>query len=100
MPRAQLTPENFRNGFLIDADLMAGVTEKPDAPGAFLAYVLKPGSGEYLGYQEFTALDEALAALNAIPREWTYESAHSCGEGKCGNNQGGNCRIGGCGKQS
>ncbi len=97
MPRELLSAQNYKNGFLIDSDLMAGVSEKPDAPGVFTAYVLKHETGEYLGYQEFTSLEDAVARINAIERDWEFESTHSCGAGKCGNNRGGNCRIGGCG---
>lgn len=93
-----LTPENYQKGFLVDDQLMAGISESPDNPGVFVAYVLDHESGEYLGYEPYPTLDGALAALNQIPRTWAYESVGCQG---CKNNEGGGrCKIGGCGKKN
>ena len=46
-----LTPQNYNQGFLVDEELMAGVTENPDQAGVFSAYVLRHTTGEYLGHQ-------------------------------------------------
>ena len=79
-----LTSENFAKGFLVDEELMAGVSENPGTPGDFLAFVLRPESGEYLGYQSFPSLEGALEAINRIPRDWRYEPAGGCKQGNCG----------------
>jgi hypothetical protein len=86
-----LTRENFRKGFLVDEELMGGVTELE--PGNYLSFVLQHTSGEYLGQQLFTDLDQALAAIAQVQRTWQFESTHACGGGKC---SGSACPIGGC----
>ena len=89
-----LNRDNYASGFLVDDQLMAGVTEA-ESKGAFTAFVLRPETGEYLGYRQFADLDEALESINRIPREWKYEAAGGCGgcaEGKCAVASGGACR--------
>lgn len=90
-----LDSDNYRKGFLIDPELMAGITEDPNAPGHFFAFVLKHETGEYLGYQRYPGLQDALIAINQIPRKWNYETTSGCGGGKCGS---GNCGVGSDGK--
>ena len=85
----KFTAENYGGGFLIDEELMAGVSENKDAPGVFTAFVVRHTTGETLGVQQFTNLFEAIRTINDIPREWAYESVSKCG---------GNCAAGGCGK--
>jgi hypothetical protein len=92
---AILTAENYKQGFLIDDDLMAGVSPHPDNAEQFLAYVLHHTTGEYLGYQPFAELDQALGAINRIPRTWVFEKAGGCGG--CGEGRGGKCSKGQCG---
>lgn len=93
-----LTPENFRKGFLIDDDLMAGVTEDPEAiPGeamGYVAFLINHMTGEYLACESFRDLEQALATVNRLERDWVYEAAGGCGGGKCGE---GNCKGGNCG---
>ena len=89
-----LTAENYRTGFLVDEELMGGVTESPDAPGRYLAFVLRHTTGEYLGYRSFAVLEEALEAINRVQRSWAFEKASGCGSGNCG---GGSCGKGQCG---
>ena len=86
---SKFTAENYKGGFLMDEELMAGISEPADAPGTFTAFVVRHTTGETLGVQQFTNLFEALRVINDIPREWTFESASKCG---------GNCAAGGCGK--
>lgn len=86
-----LTRDNFRKGFLVDDELMGGVTELE--PGNFLAFVLHHTRGEYLGQQIFTDLDQALGAISQVKRDWKFESTHACGGGKC---SGAACQLGGC----
>ena len=85
----KFTAENYNSGFLLDEELMAGITEEQNAPGVFTAYVVRHTTGETLGVQQFTNLFEALRVINDIPRPWTFESTKKCG---------GNCAAGGCGK--
>jgi hypothetical protein len=93
----QLTSENYRQGFLVDEELMAGVTEHPEQPGLYVAFVLHHTTGEYLGYQPFHELTEALTTINKIPRDWAFEKVGGCGgcggEGKC---EGGKCGTKSC----
>ncbi len=93
----QLTTENYSKGFLIDEDLMGGITPHPDQPGVFVAFVLRHTTGEYLGYQPFSDLASALRVLNQIQRPWTFEKISGCG-GNCGKE--GGCSKGQCGKQA
>ena len=91
-----LTAENYTKGFLVDEDLMAGVSQHPQQPGNYVAFVLRHSTGEYLGYQNFTDLGAALAVVNQIPRTWSFEKLGGCGNGNCGNGQ---CAAGGCGQK-
>ncbi|MGK5084135.1 hypothetical protein WDW37_12635 [Bdellovibrionota bacterium FG-1] len=84
-----LTSENYEKGFLVDEELMAGVTENPEESGTYLAYVLRHTTGEYLGTKVCTTLDEALGLIAQIPRDWAFELAHACKGGGCGG--GGHC---------
>jgi hypothetical protein len=94
-----LTLENYSKGFMIDEELMAGVTEHPEQRGLFVAFVLRHTTGEYLGYQPFEDLNEALGVINRISRPWKYDAAGGCGGcagGTC-NKEGGGC-PGSCAK--
>ncbi len=91
-----LTIENYSKGFLIDDELMAGITSNPENPGTYVAFVLQHTTGEYLGYQPFSDLPTALQSLNQIPRSWAFEQAGGCGGG-C--KEGGSCSKGSCGTQ-
>jgi hypothetical protein len=88
-----LTADNFSKGFLVDDEWIGGVTPDPETPSRFAAYVLKHTSGEYLAYQVFDSLDEALTLLNQVPRGWSYEALGGCANGNCGQGQ---CRSGNC----
>jgi uncharacterized membrane protein YgcG len=91
-----LTAENYSKGFLVDDELLGGVTQHPEQPGTYVAFVLRHTTGEYLGYQPFTDLEEALAVINRVKRSWTYEKT-----GGCGGQGGGGCDgSGGCGGHS
>jgi hypothetical protein len=91
-----LNAENYSRGFLVDEELMAGVTQHPDQPDTFVAFVLQHSTGEYLGYQPYPSLDQALSRINQIPRPWTFERVGGgCAGGKCGTAEGG-CGGGGC----
>ena len=75
-----LTVDNFGSGLLVDEELMAGVTEES---GSFVAFVLRHTTGEYLGYRPYPRLEDALSAINAIPRPWQFEASGGCGTGNC-----------------
>ena len=95
---AQLSTENYTQGFLVDEELMAGVTQDPNNPNTYVAFVLQHTTGEYLGYQPFSNLQEALNTLNQIPRSWAFEKVGGCGGcGKQGKCSGGGCGAGQCG---
>ena len=93
----QLTAENYAKGFLVDEELMGGVTEDPDHKGVFVAFVLRHTTGEYLGYQPFQELGHALQAINQVERSWSFDTVGGCGgckDGSCGKgacSKGGNC---------
>jgi hypothetical protein len=91
----KFTADNFKSGFLVDEELMAGISE--DQPGQFTAFVVRHSTGEMLGAHQYENVFEAIRALNDIPRNWTYESVKRCGGGNCAN---GKCAAGGCGKKS
>lgn len=88
-----LTEQNFNQGFLVDEELMAGVTENPDQPGTYAAYVLRHTTGEYLGHQSCATLGEALALINRIPRAWVFEATKGCDGSTC---EEGKCKGEGC----
>lgn len=85
-----ITPENYAKGFLIDDELMAGVTAKDQS---FTGFVLRHTTGEYLGYQQYATLEEALGSINAIPRPWKFESTSGCSGERCAE---GKCKGEGC----
>jgi hypothetical protein len=78
-----LTLENYQRGFLIDEELMAGVTEDASKPGQFVAFVLRQETGEYLGFQSYPELKLAIDSINRIERAWAFESSKGCGGGSC-----------------
>ena len=87
-----LTRENYQRGFLIDEELMGGVST---TGAAHLAFVLRHTTGEYLGTREFDDLDAALATINGVERPWKFESSLECGGGACTE---GACGTGSCKK--
>lgn len=92
-----LTRENYSKGFLVDDEVIGGVTEMAPEPGqakVFSAYVSHYLTGETYLYQEFDNLDAALDHLATVERQWRYE-AIGCGSKKSGS--GGGCSTGGCG---
>jgi hypothetical protein len=94
----KLTSENYKKGFLMDEELMAGISEIPNSPGTFTAFVVKHTTGETLGVQQFTNVFEAIRTLNEIPRTWGFEAVSRCGGGKCGTGACG--KNGACGMKS
>ena len=95
----KFTSENFKKGFLEDEELMAGITENPDTPGVYTAYVVRHTTGETLGNQQFNDLFEAIRTINDIQRDWSFEAISKCGGGgSCGGKGDGKCGgNGGCG---
>ena len=93
-----LDSENYKKGFLVDDELMSGVTEDPEAPGRFVAFIISHATGEYLGYQPFEQLADALSTINQIKRNWIFEAVGGCGTGGCGGD--GSCKGGGCKNKS
>ncbi|MBU6375311.1 MAG: hypothetical protein KGQ59_04900 [Bdellovibrionales bacterium] len=92
LPMDRLTPETYQKGFLIDEELLGGVSL---IEGAYVAFVLRHTTGEYLGTQTHPTLEEALRTINAVQRKWAYESSSQCGGGACAE---GNCGTGSCKK--
>ncbi len=96
----QLTLENYKNGFLVDDEVIAGVTEMDGgATPVYAAYVSHYLTGETYEYQEFERAEPALQFLAAIARPWVYEAvgcsaktsapksksaSKGCGTGGCG----------------
>ena len=93
----KLNSENYSKGFLIDEDLMGGVTENSAKPGEFTAFVIRHTTGEYVGHQICSGLSEALQLIDQVERSWQYEASSGCGGGNCdkGNCQG-KCSSGVC----
>ena len=89
----KLTTENYTQGFLIDEELMGGVTPHPQNPGLFVGFVLRHTTGEYLGYEPYPTLEAALEAVNRVKRPWAFDQAGGCGNGNCGD---GSCKGGAC----
>ena len=76
MPRL-LTEQNYRHGFLVDDEVIAGVTPMAKDRAEtqiFSAYVSHYLTGETYVYQEFEALGAALDFLGQIDRPWNYEA--------------------------
>jgi hypothetical protein len=90
-----LSAENYRRGFLLDEELMGGITEIAGESPRFAAFVLRHTTGEYLGYQEFNSLQQALETLNRVERPWKFEKSSggcgACADGTCGKAAGGGC---------
>ena len=87
----RLTPENFEKGFLIDEELIAGIHREE---AQFVAYVLRHTTGEYLGIDSYSTIDEAVAAIDRMPRNWTFETLGGCKGTRCAEGQckGESCR--------
>ena len=90
----KLTLDNYSKGFLMDEELMGGISEDKETPGSFNAFVVRHTSGETLAYQKFSNLFEAIRTLNDVPRNWAFEAVSRCGNGNCGTEKcgkGGRC---------
>jgi hypothetical protein len=92
--KTRLTAQNYLKGFLIDEELMGGVSQVPGT-SRFTAFVLRHTTGDLMGSQELGSLESALELLNSVKRDWIYESASQCGGGSCNE---GNCGTGSCKK--
>jgi hypothetical protein len=88
--RATLDARNYAKGMLIDDEWMAGISK--DQAG-FSLFVVNHIDGEALFHRTFLSLEEALDAVNQIPRPWRYESTGGCSGERCGE---GNCKGEGC----
>jgi len=86
--------DNYRSGFLIDEEWMAGVSEE-GVPPTFNAFIVNHVTGEAVGYTSFPSLEGALEALSRIPRKWKFESTAGCSGGRCeeGRCKGGSCKV-------
>ena len=85
-----MTAQNFKSGFLIDDEWMAGINEEPQGYSAFIINHL---SGEYLSYTLYETANAAIHALNQIPRNWIFEATSGCAGDRCAE---GTCKGGGC----
>jgi hypothetical protein len=94
LPEHQLTPENHLKGFLIDEELMGGVSPIAGSQ-SFSVFVIRHTTGELLGSSEAPNLETALSLINSVRRDWVYESASQCGGQSCNE---GNCGTGSCKK--
>ena len=87
----KFTSENYTKGFLMDEELIGGISEVPGEAGTFTAYVVRHTTGETLGVQNYSNVFEAIRNLNDIERNWSFEAVSRCG--------GGNCKSGNCKKE-
>jgi hypothetical protein len=78
-----LNQDNYQRGFLVDDELLAGVTQHPEKSGFYVAFVLRYTTGEYLGYDAFSDLPQAINAINQISRAWIFEALNDCGSHDC-----------------
>ncbi len=94
----KLTADNYTKGFLMDEELMGGISEDRDQPGNFHAFIVRHTTGETVGFRQFENLFEAIRTLNDVERAWEFTPVSKCGNGNCGN---GNCgkEGGGCGRK-
>ncbi|MBI3543272.1 MAG: hypothetical protein HY075_08380 [Deltaproteobacteria bacterium] len=85
-----LDASNYKSGFLVDDEVIAGVTEMGDAARPlYAAYVSHYLTGETYAYREFERVEPALEFLATIERKWAFEgvgctakaSATSCSTG-------------------
>lgn len=101
-----LTAQNYKKGFLVDDEVIAGVTEMGAGSNSiiFASYISHYLTGETYAYQEFEELNAALDFLATFKRNWVYEAvgcstktgASSCS--KTGSSSGcGSCGTGACG---
>ena len=92
--KALLDDKNYSSGFLIDDQWMAGITSDGDTGhNPYSAFVLNHLTGEYVAYQTYSTLKEALQFINQIPRSWVFESTKGCGTALC---EEGKCKGEGC----
>ena len=99
----QLNLENYKNGFLVDDEVIAGVTEMEGAATPlYAAYISLYLTGETYAYQEFERVELALQFLagpDYAGRPWVYEAVGCSAKTsapKSTSAQGG-CGTGGCG---
>lgn len=78
-----LDADNYLSGFLMDEEWMAGVTQDPENPGSFIAFILDHTLGEYKGCHSFKDLKSALEAINRIKRSWVFELTQGCDGNSC-----------------
>ncbi len=91
MELTTLKPADFRDGFLVDEQWMAGIS--PSDSGRFEAFVLDHRSGELVTSHEFQEFNAALEALSRLERSWRWERLGGCGGG-CSDGKG--CDPSGC----
>lgn len=87
---AQLNSKNYERGMLIDDEWMAGISKDPEG---FSAFVVDHADGSVLFHSVYSQLEEALVAVNQIPRAWRYEATGGCAGDRCAE---GKCKGGGC----
>ncbi len=90
MVPAGITAQNFERGMLIDDEWMAGVAKEAEG---FSVFVVDHATGAVIAQQSFRELEEAISALNQIPRAWKYEATGGCAGDRCAE---GKCKGTGC----
>lgn len=95
-PSTLLSSENYTQGFLIDNEWMAGVSEMTDPDARtqqYLAYVVDLVTQSTVGAHRFSTLGEALDAIARIRSSWEFVPTTRCGQpGGCGGNCGSSCK--------
>lgn len=99
----KLSLENYKKGFLIDEEWMAGVSLDPisnnDGPqnGSSTAFILDHTLGETLFSETFPSLEAAISFLNNINRpSWKFETSSGCDSEECGKEGGSGCKGESC----
>ncbi len=116
LPQKPLNAANYARGFLIDEEWLAGIVDHglpssqdptaaatplpPQHQSGFSAFVLAYLSGDYVSYEHFDQLEQALSFLASLKRPWSFEpisggcGGGACDQGNCG--KAGACKLGSC----
>lgn len=88
-----LNERNYKKGFLVADQIMAGVSETPDKPGFFDVFTIHTETLEPLTFETVESLSRAIQLLQEMKADWQFEPTSGCSGGKCAD---GGCKSGDC----